>query len=93
MTLAIILSLVALLVVAWPLFVGSNEPLQPGSTQNSPEVLQAMQDQIVTLYRDAERQHKSGDIAAREWAARQEFLRRRYIDVTRRLDYAKKVTS
>ncbi len=89
MTTAFILSMIAFIVVVVPLFWGPQQPLQPGSTQDSPQVLEALQEQILDRYLEAERQHASKDVGEREWRARREFLQRRYIDITRRLDYVR----
>ncbi len=83
---AVLISVASIFVVAIPLFVqGKNQTLTDAFAVTSPGELQAMCDQVVEQYKEAEASFESGDLSKREWTARQGFLRGRYLDYATRL--------
>jgi hypothetical protein len=87
----VILSLcfTAVLCVLLAFFLSSAEPLEPAVTISDPQVLEKMQADLVRQYQKDEQLFAEKVLLKREWSARQEFLLRRYIDITRRLDHVR----
>lgn len=83
----ILFTFVFLLVVILPFFSGAGGALVSSSTVNSPSSLKALKQEIIRRYLVEERAHKKGDLGAMTWKRRQVFLRSKYIDASRRLDF------
>lgn len=83
-------ALAALVATVLPFFVGRGGFLAAAGTINDPARLESMKAAIVARYVKEELVFGNGDLSRREWARRQEYLRHRYIDVARRLDFLKR---
>lgn len=82
-----IISLVAVLVVLSPLFLGKGGTLASASSLNSPERLVAIKNAILKRYIEDERSFEEKKINKLIWEQRKQYLSNRYIDAARRLDY------
>ena len=85
------ISLVLLLVVIAPFFMGSGGSLVSASTEESIDKLEAVSDAIVRRYLAEEADHNAKAISDGQWRIRQKFLVNRYVDAIRRSDYLKSV--
>ena len=83
----------ALAVTILPFFTGRGGFLAAAGTINDPIRLEAMKVAIVARYVKEEVTFAEGDLSKREWTRRQEYLRHRYIDLVRRLDFLRRVGS
>lgn len=88
-----IFAFAAILAVVAPFFTGRGGFLAAAGTIDDPARLEAMKNAIVARIVKEEAAHASGDLSAREWARREAYLRHRYIDVARRLDFLKRSSS
>ncbi len=70
-----------------PFFIGRGGELASASALSSAEHLTKVKKAIVERYVKDLRAFESKEIGKKSWSGRQEFLLRRYIDATRRLDY------
>lgn len=83
-------ALAALVATVLPFFAGRGGFLAAAGTINDPARLESMKAAIVARYVNEEVVFGNGDLSLREWTRRQEYLRHRYIDVARRLDFLKR---
>jgi hypothetical protein len=83
-------AMAALVATVLPFFLGRGGFLAAAGTINDPARLESMKAAIVARYVKEEVVFGNGDLSRREWARRQEYLRHRYIDVARRLDYLRR---
>ncbi len=80
----------ALVTTVLPFFTGRGGFLAAAGTINDPARLESMKAAIVARYVKEDVVFGNGDLSQREWTRRQEYLRHRYIDVVRRLDFLKR---
>lgn len=88
-----IFALGAVSFVIAPFFVGRGGLLAAASSVSDQGQLEAMKKAIVRRYVAEEAASDRGDLSRREWRRRQSYLRHRYIDVTRRLDFLRRTQS
>lgn len=80
----------AVAAVVLPFFLGRGGRLAAAASVNDPVQLAGIQKAIVRRFVAEETANRRGDLSAREWHRRQAYLRHRYIDVTRRLDFLRR---
>ena len=91
MIVSVLFALGALAATISPFFFGRGGFLAAAGTINNLERLESMKAAIVGRYVKEEIVFDNGDLSRRDWARRQEYLRHRYIDVARRLDFLQRV--
>ncbi len=85
---AVIISLLGLGFILYPLSQKEVIYLDGFSSYASVDQLKNLQMIVLKKYLEEEEAYKEQLISKRTWDKRQEFLARRYIDITRRLDFA-----
>lgn len=85
--LAILVSILVLIVLLSPFFLGAGGVLAAASAENSREKLQSLKSQLLKQYISDESAASEGHMSQREWVSRKQFITNRYIDAARRLDY------
>lgn len=83
-------ALAGITLVVLPFFTGRGGFLAAAGTINDPVRLEAMRRAIVARIVREEASHARGELSDTEWSRRLEYLRHRYIDVARRLDFLKR---
>lgn len=79
-------SLLCVLFILIPFFIGPGGKLWAYSAVISEEHLVLLQKKLLENYLKYEKLYKNQQILKKEWEQRQLFLSNRYLDVTRRLD-------
>src|SRR6478736_5383730 len=90
---ASVLSLVAVIIILLPFFVGSGGRLQAAASINSIEKLEAVKKSILKRYIEDERAYDAKRINRLAWDQRKQYLTNRYIDAARRLDYLRSLVN
>ncbi|NDE13794.1 hypothetical protein EBZ80_02585 [bacterium] len=85
-----IFALAGISTVILPFFRGRGGFLAAAGTIDDPARLEAMKSAIVSRIVKEESAHANGDLSQLEWSRREAYLRRRYIDVARRLDFVRR---
>ncbi len=88
-----VFALLAIAATLVPFFMGRGGLLAAAGTVNDPKRLAAMKEAIVVRYVKEEASFERGDLSRREWERRSAWLRHRYLDVARRLDFLAKAGS
>lgn len=83
----IIISVVSVLVVLSPFFIGGGGILAEAATQDDPNQLEKGKLAIAKRWIKDEQLFISGELSPREWEMRKELLTNRFIDTARRLDF------
>ncbi len=84
---AFIVATIAILIILSPMVIGKGGQLAAASSLNSPERLQATKKAILARYLEDEKAFEANKINRLAWEQRKQYLRNRYIDTARRLDY------
>lgn len=84
---AVITSIVCLVYILSPFFVGKGGKLASASTINDPKKLEGLKKALLNQILKEEKSASDGDITAAQWERRRKLLTHRYIDVSKRLDY------
>lgn len=87
MALPLVVTILLILILLAPFFLGSGGLLQEANSINSVERLEALRQALLVRYLQDEESFKEGNLSERAWKKRQEYLTNRYIDVTRRSDF------
>ncbi len=90
---AIGVSLLVLIGVTLPFFVGEGGMLSEALSVNSIEKLEKTQELLLKRYIQDEKAFESGEIAKRAWQSRKAYIVHRYIDAARRLDFLRAQSS
>ncbi|MEY4632435.1 MAG: hypothetical protein RIQ81_2555 [Pseudomonadota bacterium] len=80
-------ALVAVCATLAPFYFGRGGRLAAAATIDDPDRLAAMKAAIVSRYVQEEASYKRGEISTRQWERRSSYLRHRWLDVARRLDF------
>ena len=86
-TLAIFVSLLAVLAVVLPFFWGPGGILAAAATEDDPKVLEDAKLLIARRWSKDEAAFLRQEISSREWEMRKELLTNRFLDTARRLDF------
>ena len=87
----VLISIVVMVIVLAPFFVGKGGRLAPASSINDVTQLQTIQKNIIQRFISEEKSFGEGSINEATWKRRREFLESKYIDVTRRIDFLHKM--
>jgi hypothetical protein len=87
LSIAIVWSIILILILISPFFVGRGGVLQESSSINSVERLESLRHALLKRFLQDEGSFKRGELSARSWEKRRSYLTNRYVDVTRRSDY------
>jgi hypothetical protein len=87
MIFAVVVSLVVLIAVLSPFWIGEGGALVSSSSVKDPARLKAIKEALVKRYVADEKAMEEGLISKSAWDQRMRFLSNRYIDVARQYDY------
>ena len=84
---SLIVSLVVIIFVLSPFFMGKGGKLASAAAINDPEKLKGLKQAILKRYLQEEHAAKEGDLSEAQWHNRSKLLKNRYLDVSKRLDF------
>lgn len=80
-------SIICLLFLLGPFIVGPGDRLGPSSVVIDPNKIVEMKKTLLQHYLKSEELYTQKKISRREWLQRETFLKNRYLDLVRRLDW------
>lgn len=86
-TFALLASVIAVLLVLMPFFMGKGGVLAAASAVNDEVSLAEAKQKLAKRWAKDEEAFQKGDISQREWEMRRELLTNRFLDIARRLDF------
>lgn len=84
---SLVVSLVVIVFVLSPFFVGKGGKLASASAISEPKKLEGLKNAILKRYLQEEKAAELGDISEAQWKNRSKILKNRYLDVAKRLDF------